>query len=81
MSEVCELAAEYNDRLPPEIFNTLYHRMHMGHERLKEKLGVDASYSIGAYCLFKLIEDRYQRQEELHLTQSGHRRVLGRKAT
>jgi hypothetical protein len=60
MSEVCELAAEYNDRLPPEIFNTLYHRMHMGHERLKEKLGVDASYSIGAYCLFKLIEDRYQ---------------------
>jgi hypothetical protein len=68
MSAVCELVAGYNDQLPLEIFNTLYHQMHMGHERLKEKLGVDASYSIGAYCLLKLIEHRkteYQRLEEL----------------
>jgi hypothetical protein len=68
MSAVCELVAEYNDRLPLEIFNTLDHQMHMSHERLKEKLGVDASYSIGAYCLLKLIEHRkaeYQRLEEL----------------
>ena len=68
MSELCELVAEYNDRLPQEIFNMLYHQIPVGHERLKEKLGTDGSYSIGAYCLFKLIEDRkagYQPQEEL----------------
>jgi hypothetical protein len=68
MSAVCELVADYNDPLPPEIFNALYHQMHMGHERLKEKLGVDASYSVAGYCLLKLIEHRkadYQRLEEL----------------
>jgi hypothetical protein len=68
ISEVCDLVADYNDPLPLGIFNTLFHQMHMGHERLKEKLGVDASYSIGGYCLLKLIEGRkseYQRLEEL----------------
>jgi hypothetical protein len=68
MSAICSFLDTFTDRLPNRILDRLFLYMHAQHRELKERLGKSPTYSTGAYCLLKLIEDRkaeYQRLEEL----------------
>jgi hypothetical protein len=58
MSVVCSVVVRFSDPLPEDVFDQLYGYMHAQHRELKEKLGRESTHSAGAYCLFRLIDER-----------------------
>jgi hypothetical protein len=57
MSAVCGFMEKFNDPLPETVFKRLDGYMADQHRKLKEKLGSKRTYSVGGYCLLRLIDE------------------------
>jgi hypothetical protein len=59
MSAVCGLVAEFNDRLPDDVFDRLMIYMRdIRYTLLRQKIFAEHSYAEGGRCFLRLIEDR-----------------------
>ena len=59
MSAVCDLIGRFGDRLPEDVFDKLMIYMRdVRYTLLRQKLVADPSYTAGARCFLRLIEDR-----------------------
>jgi len=59
MSAVCDLIGRFDDRLPEDVFDKLMIYMRdVRYTLLRQKLVADPSYTAGARCFLRLIEDR-----------------------
>jgi hypothetical protein len=58
ISAVCLRVDNFGDKLPADLFQTLYGRLHQQHEFLKIELTQDPSYHVAAQCLFQLIMEK-----------------------
>ena len=61
--EVCALVESFDDWLPHDVYDTLFHQMHFGSEDLGQELGKSRTYATAARCLLKLIERRARRPQ------------------
>jgi len=61
--EVCALVESFDDWLPRDVYDTLFHQMHFGSEDLGQELGKSRTYATAARCLLKLIERRARRPQ------------------
>ena len=59
MSAVCGLLDGFNDRLPDDVFEKLMSYMRdIRYTLLRQKIVAERSYTAGARCFLRLIEDR-----------------------
>jgi hypothetical protein len=59
MSAVCDLVAEFSDRLPDDVFDRLVIYMRdIRYTLLRQKIFAEHSYAEGGRCFLRLIEDR-----------------------
>jgi hypothetical protein len=58
ISAVCLRVENFGGKLPADLFQALYSRLHKRHEILRVKLIQDPSYELAAQCLFQLIIDK-----------------------
>jgi hypothetical protein len=58
MSAVCGFADKFDDDLPDDVFSQLRSYLLIRYRALGERLGEKRSYSVGGYCLLRLIEGR-----------------------
>jgi hypothetical protein len=56
MSAVCGFADKFDDDLPDDVFGQLRSYMLIRYRALGERLGEKRTYSVGSYCLLRLIE-------------------------
>jgi hypothetical protein len=72
--QVCGLVIEFTDELRSDVLQQLMDCMHIEHRELRQELGRDALYGIGAKCLLKLMDDRegaYKQLKERRKDNSG----------
>jgi hypothetical protein len=55
---ICELVAHSDDSLPENMQKLLFAQMHAEHYALRFDLTWAGSYSVGAQCLLKLMDER-----------------------
>jgi len=59
MSAICGLVDRFRDRLPDDVFDRLMIYMRdIRYTLLRQKIVADQSYTAGARCFLRLIEDR-----------------------
>ena len=58
MSAVCGFVDKFDDDLPADVFSQLRSYMLIQYRALGERLGEKRTYSVGSYCLLRLIEGR-----------------------
>ncbi len=52
---VCDLAGNYDERLPDAPFQDLVDQMHAEHSAIKEALGRDQTYATADQCLMQML--------------------------
>jgi hypothetical protein len=65
MTAVCALVAEFNERLPDDVFDSLMLYMRdIRYTLLRQKIFAEHSYAAGGQCFLRLIEDRKRQVDE-----------------
>lgn len=65
---VCVLALGDRHKLPDKIVAYLFQNMRVEHDWLREKLGQEPSYTIGAECLIRLMDARKAAHRKIKTT-------------
>jgi hypothetical protein len=64
--EVCDLVADFDDRLPENVHADLWAQIHMGSEDLKAELSESQTYATAARCLRELVDRKVAAYQQKH---------------